>query len=59
MAISTEAVEAFETYDWPGNVRELENTLKRSVSQAEGSLILLEYLPPEISKTPTSSSGKK
>jgi len=32
-------------YDWPGNIRELENVLERSISVAEGRVILPSHLP--------------
>lgn len=46
--IDDEVLEAFERYPWPGNVRELENVLERAAVLAEGPLITLEDLPPNV-----------
>ena len=35
-------------YDWPGNIREMENLLERMVLMAQGDVLALEDLPPEI-----------
>lgn len=35
-------------YSWPGNIRELKNTIRRAVLVAQGSLLTLADLPPEI-----------
>lgn len=48
MRLSPAARQALESYAWPGNVRELKNVLERALSLAEGSLIDLEHLPPEV-----------
>ncbi|RMG48628.1 MAG: sigma-54-dependent Fis family transcriptional regulator [Acidobacteria bacterium] len=42
------ALSAMERYDWPGNVRELENACERAVVLADGELVDLHDLPPEI-----------
>ena len=46
--VSTRALGALMRYEWPGNVRELENTLERMIILAEGDVIDVELLPPEI-----------
>jgi len=48
LAISADVMEAFGNYSWPGNVRELENCLERAVVLAEGDVITLREIPPEI-----------
>jgi DNA-binding NtrC family response regulator len=35
-------------YDWPGNVRELENLLERLTILAEGDVVDVDNLPPNI-----------
>jgi DNA-binding NtrC family response regulator len=35
-------------YDWPGNVRELRNVMRRAVMLAEGDVVDLQHLPPEL-----------
>ncbi len=37
-----------EVYPWPGNVRELQSVLKQSLLQANGSVLLPDYLPDAI-----------
>ncbi|RJX28359.1 MAG: PAS domain-containing protein [Desulfarculus sp.] len=48
MRLSPAARQALENYAWPGNVRELKNVLERALSLAEGAVIDLEHLPPEV-----------
>lgn len=47
--VSTRVLGALMRYEWPGNVRELENTLERMIILAEGDVIDVDLLPPEIS----------
>ena len=35
-------------YPWPGNVRELENLIERAVALAEGDVVGVEDLPPQV-----------
>jgi DNA-binding NtrC family response regulator len=42
------ALEAFAAHEWPGNVRELHFAVERASLLAEGDLIDVEDLPPEI-----------
>jgi DNA-binding NtrC family response regulator len=50
--LSEDAVQAMLSHDWPGNVRELEHCLKRACALANGPLIQVRDLPPEIVRTP-------
>jgi DNA-binding NtrC family response regulator len=50
MRVDPAALAALERYSWPGNVRELENVIERAVALAEGEVIRLEDLPPEIAR---------
>jgi two-component system response regulator HydG len=43
-----DAIRQLEAYAWPGNVRELENVVERGVVLAQGALMDLTDLPPEI-----------
>jgi two-component system response regulator PilR (NtrC family) len=52
--IAPEALRALGRYDFPGNVRELENYVERAVALANGPIIRLEDLPPEIQNAPPS-----
>lgn len=46
--IDPEAMRRLMAYDWPGNVRELRNAIERSVVLANGDLLVVDDLPPEI-----------
>jgi len=47
-AIGQQALQRLQAYPWPGNVRELENVIERAVVLAQGSMIGMEDLPPEL-----------
>lgn len=49
--ISSEAITVLENHHWKGNVRELQNTLKRAVVTARGSIIDIEDLSLSVSET--------
>jgi len=46
--LNPEARKLLLDYNYPGNVRQLESALERAVLLAEGELITLEDLPPEM-----------
>lgn len=48
MRLAHEALLALEAYDWPGNIRQLFNALEYAAGHADGPIILLHHLPPEI-----------
>jgi DNA-binding NtrC family response regulator len=50
--IEEAALERLSSHAWPGNVRELENVIERAMIFADGSLIRLAHLPPELQDTP-------
>ncbi len=47
-AFSDEALAQIASYPWPGNVRELENVIERAVVLADGEVIEVRHLPPEL-----------
>jgi DNA-binding NtrC family response regulator len=49
-----QALAALGAYDWPGNVRELHFAVERAGLLAEGDMIDVEDLPPEIVDRPAS-----
>ena len=49
LEMDPEAEEFMLSYKWPGNVRQLENVINRVHILADGSIITLADLPPEIS----------
>jgi two-component system response regulator AtoC len=46
--LSPEVGECLLAYPWPGNIRELEHLVERMVLMAEGPIIAMEIVPPEI-----------
>lgn len=46
--VSAEALRALGMYDWPGNVRELEGIIHSAMLSAEGDVIEIKDLPPDI-----------
>lgn len=57
-AFSPEAAAALEQYEWPGNVRELKNFVRRAFIMADGDVLDLEMLVPQVSPTGESSGGQ-
>jgi two-component system nitrogen regulation response regulator GlnG len=55
-SIASSAMRALERYHWPGNVRELESLLRRVCVVAQGDVVLLKDLPPEITGEGPSAS---
>ena len=47
-AMTPQALERLQAYAWPGNVRELENVIERAVVLAQGAVLGIEDLPPEL-----------
>ncbi|RMG50658.1 MAG: sigma-54-dependent Fis family transcriptional regulator, partial [Acidobacteria bacterium] len=43
-----EAMRALLAYEYPGNVRELKHIIEQAVTMAEGPLITLDLLPPQL-----------
>jgi two-component system response regulator HydG len=48
VGLSEAALDALRNYAWPGNVRQLRAAIERASIEAEGSLIDVEHLPPEV-----------
>ncbi|MCR5080566.1 MAG: sigma-54 dependent transcriptional regulator [Treponema sp.] len=46
----SKAKAAMFKYDWPGNIRELKNCVESAVVMCSGDEIMLEDLPPNVSK---------
>ncbi|EGB14586.1 two component, sigma54 specific, transcriptional regulator, Fis family [Pseudodesulfovibrio mercurii] len=56
-AISPQAMEVLTQYNYPGNVRELENIVQRAVALADGEVIGLRELPPDLLNLTFSNLG--
>jgi two-component system nitrogen regulation response regulator GlnG len=50
-----EALELLQSYSWPGNVRELQSTIKQAMLNASGHILLPEFLPDEVRRSPPPS----
>lgn len=46
--ITSEALEALQSYSWPGNIRQLEWAIERAVLLGENEEVELNDLPPEV-----------
>jgi DNA-binding NtrC family response regulator len=51
LVMDDEALLALKGFAWPGNIRQLENAIERGVVAAEGAVITLADLPPEIERS--------
>jgi two-component system response regulator AtoC len=48
LTLDPEAEDLLVAFDWPGNVRQLENVLHRAAIVADGGMIRVSDLPPEV-----------
>ncbi|RLS57871.1 MAG: sigma-54-dependent Fis family transcriptional regulator, partial [Planctomycetota bacterium] len=46
--IADSALEVLRNYQWPGNVRELQSVLKQTLLQANGAVLLPDFLPESV-----------
>ncbi|HXG13338.1 MAG TPA: sigma 54-interacting transcriptional regulator [Gemmataceae bacterium] len=46
--IDDDALALLKAYSWPGNIRQLENVIERAVVIAEGPVVTVEELAPEV-----------
>ncbi|REJ68007.1 MAG: sigma-54-dependent Fis family transcriptional regulator [Planctomycetota bacterium] len=46
--VAQDAREILEKYSWPGNVRELQSVIRQAVLQAEGPVLLRDFLPVSL-----------
>jgi two-component system response regulator HydG len=55
--ISTDVLEALESYPWPGNIRQLQNIVQQAVIVSSGPELLLSHLPQTVQKHFHAASG--
>jgi transcriptional regulator with GAF, ATPase, and Fis domain len=55
--IDDDALAALKACPWPGNVRQLENAIERAVVIAEGPVLTVRELPPEVLRSATEESA--
>jgi len=46
--IDDDALALLKAFPWPGNIRQLENVIERAVVIAEGNVLTLQEMPPEV-----------
>jgi nitrogen regulation protein NR(I) len=51
--LAPDAVDVLLNYRWPGNVRQLQNALKQAMLNANGPVLIAEFLPPELRVAPS------
>jgi two-component system response regulator HydG len=51
------ALRALIDHAWPGNIRELEHAIERGLLLAQGEVITLADLPPELTPAPVAEGG--
>src|SRR5690606_8049814 len=52
-SIDERALDTLVRYDWPGNIRQLRAVLARALAFADGPVLRISHLPPEIVKPVT------
>jgi two-component system response regulator AtoC len=55
--VTQAAMHALRTYTWPGNVRELRSAVESALVVANGPILDLEDLPPEVQSGPPAGAG--
>jgi two-component system nitrogen regulation response regulator GlnG len=48
--VAPEVLSRLQRHPWPGNVRELEGCLKQALLQARGPVLMMDDLPPELTR---------
>jgi len=54
--ISTDSLDLLQRYTWPGNIRELQSVLREALIASAGSVLLPQFLPPELHAAPVGDS---
>jgi two-component system nitrogen regulation response regulator GlnG len=48
VAVAPETLEVLRRHPWPGNVRELQSVLRQALVHATGTVLLPDFLPPDL-----------
>jgi arginine utilization regulatory protein len=48
--VSDGVMNIFSLYHWPGNARELEHAIESAMNMADGDVITMEHLPPQLAE---------
>ena len=48
VGVSPEAMQIMMRYSWPGNIRELQSVIRQALLQANGQVLMPEFLPEEV-----------
>jgi two-component system nitrogen regulation response regulator GlnG len=52
-SIHPAALDRLMVYSWPGNVRELQSVIREAMLRSSGTVLLPEFLPPELLREPS------
>lgn len=52
--IAPDTLDLLQRYPWPGNIRELQSVLREALIASAGSVLLPQFLPPELQSAPAS-----
>jgi DNA-binding NtrC family response regulator len=55
--LTPQALEVLQGYAWPGNIRELRNTVERAMILADGEILGVEHLPPDMTPGGQEAAG--
>ena len=55
-SISPDALALLQGYSWPGNIRELQSVLRETLIASAGSVLMPQFLPPELHAAPVGDS---
>jgi two-component system nitrogen regulation response regulator GlnG len=57
-SIHPTTMERLLAYPWPGNVRELQSVIREAMLRSSGTVLLPEFLPPELARDSTAEEVK-
>ena len=55
--ISPAALDLLRQYPWPGNIRELQSVVRNAILHTTGTVIVPDFLPPEVRNPSVSDTG--
>ena len=55
-SIAPDSLDLLQRYSWPGNIRELQSVLREALIASAGSVLLPQFLPPELHAAPVGDS---
>lgn len=55
-SISPDSLTLLQGYSWPGNIRELQSVLREALIASAGSVLMPQFLPPELHAVPVADT---